>query len=369
MRQGAFAFLLKPFSPDQLAVTLQKAEDHLRLLRVNAHFSRGEESDLLGQSLAMDQLRRVVRAAARTQATVLVRGESGTGKELVARVLHRQSPRAAGPFVKVDCARIPRQDQEGELFGREGATSAVAPARRTGRLELAQGGTLLLDEIGTLSSEVQGRLVRLLQEREFARVEGHRPIKADVRLIATSNRPLEEQVQRGKFRQDLFLALNLVPITVPPLRERKEDIAVLTEHFRERYARRHGVEALAVSSASMIMLQDYAWPGNVRELQGMIERAVILCREGGILEQRHLSLASAAVVPEADAVTDAGVPKLDTLAEVEKAHILAVLEKYRGNRTHAAAALGISIRTLRNKLREYRAKATAPSAGAETATG
>jgi DNA-binding NtrC family response regulator len=373
MRQGAFAFLLKPFSSDQLAVNLQRAEEHARLIQVSQYLSRGEDSELLGPSGAMEQLRKVIRTAARSLATVLIRGEHGAGKELVARALYRQSPRADRPLIKVDCAAISPQQCESELFGRSGGALPGAAPGQPGCLELAHDGTLLLDEIGEFPLGIQERLLRFLQERELTRVGSERRIKVDVRLIATSSRPLEEWVRVGKLREDFFLALNLVPVTVAPLRARKEDIPVLAERLRGRFARQHGVDVMALSAASLAALQAHTWPGNVRELQQVIEQAVLRCREGGLIEPKHLSSAlavpSGALVLETDKAAGAGVPKVDTLAEVEKAHIFAALDQFHGNRTHAAAALSISIRTLRYKLRQYREEAAAQSAGTKAVTG
>jgi DNA-binding NtrC family response regulator len=369
MRSGAFTFLTKPFSPEQLAVTLKKAEEHTQLVKVNQFLSHAEDEEsgyeLLGNSKAIEQLRQLIRKVARTQATVLIQGESGTGKELVARALYRQSPRANAPFIKVNCAAIPENLIESEFFGHEKGAFTGALTKREGRFELAHGGTILLDEISEISPTVQAKLLRILQERELERVGGNRTIKVDVRVISTTNRHLEESVSRKEFRQDLFFRLNVVPILVAPLRERKEDIALLADQFRQRFARKHGIEVHGISSACNAALQKHDWPGNVRELQNVIERAVILCSEGGVLEPVHLGLGqsallttgSASAAPPLTANVDgyAGVDSADfpPLSEVEKRHILAALEQSKGNRTHAAKVLGISIRTLRNKLNEY----------------
>jgi DNA-binding NtrC family response regulator len=362
MRLGAFAFLLKPFSFDQFAVTLQKAEEHTRLLRVAEHLGYGDEVELLGHSGVMEELRRTVRAASRSRATVLVRGEPGTGKALVARALHRQSERAAEPFIRVDCAGIDPSELEAELFGRDGDGGADARTRRTGHLDLAQKGTLLLTGVGELPHEVQVKFVRLLTEKQFTRVGGSRSLSADVRLIATTARPLEDLVQCGQFRQDLMMMLSLLPIAVAPLRDRVEDIPRLVDHFRGRSSRQHGRAVHKISSRALEILQHHDWPGNVRELRQVIEQAAILCPESGQLEPKHLGGAltaavSAVCVAEKDAAAGADVQKMDTLATVEKKHILAVLSKCGGNRTRAAAGLGISLRTLRNKLRQYRSEA------------
>src|SRR5947207_519889 len=304
MRNGAFTFLTKPFSPEQLAVTLKKAEEHTQLVKVNQFLSHAEDDEsgyeLLGHSKTIEQLRQLIRKVARTQATVLIQGESGTGKELVARALYRQSPRANAPFIKVNCAAIPENLIESEFFGHEKGAFTGALTKREGRFELAHGGTILLDEISEISPTVQAKLLRVLQERELERVGGNRTIKGDVRVIATTNRHLEESVARKEFRQDLFFRLNVVPIVVAPLRERKEDIGMLAEQFRQRFARKHGIEVHGMSSDCSAALQKHDWPGNVRELQNVIERAVILCSEG-ILEPAHLGLGQSATMAASSA--------------------------------------------------------------------
>src|SRR5438874_332785 len=299
MRDGAFDYIIKPFSAEQIGVTLKKAEEFTRLVKVSQYLSHeeGEESgyDLLGRSPVMDQLRQLIRKVARTQATVLVQGESGTGKELVARAIYRESPRAQAPFIKVNCAAIPENLIESEFFGHEKGAFTGALNKREGRFELAHGGTILLDEISEISPQVQAKLLRVLQERELERVGGTRTIKVDVRCIATTNRHLEESVERKEFRQDLFFRLNVVPMHVAPLREHKEDIGLLADQFRQRFARKHGMEVLGISNACMKALEHHSWPGNVRELQNVIERAVILCSEGAALEPDHLGLAQKGV--------------------------------------------------------------------------
>ena len=366
MSNGAFTFLTKPFSPEQLAVTLKKAEEHTQLLKVNQFLSHAEDEEsgyeLLGKSPAMDKLRQLIRKVARTQATVLIQGESGTGKELVARALYRQSPRSSAPFIKMNCAAVPENLIESEFFGHEKGAFTNAINKREGRFELAHSGTILLDEISEISPSVQAKLLRVLQEREFERVGGNRTIKVDVRVLATTNRRLEESVDRKEFRQDLYFRLNVVPVIIPPLRERKEDVPVLAEQFRQRFARKHGIEIHSINKSCMQALMDHSWPGNVRELQNVIERAVILCSEGGELETAHLGLgamASGESSSTATATTTSSVSENGsflTLSELEKQHILAALKQCKGNRTHAAKLLDISIRTLRNKLNEYNYK-------------
>jgi DNA-binding NtrC family response regulator len=373
MRNGAFDYMLKPFSADQLEVTLKKAENFSQLLKVNEYFSRAEEDDsgyeLLGQSAVMENLRQLIRKVARTQATVLISGESGTGKELVARALYRQSPRANAPFIKLNCAAIPENLIESEFFGHEKGAFTGAVSKREGRFELAHNGTILLDEISEISPQIQAKLLRVLQERELERVGGNRTIKVDVRVIATTNRHLEESVERKEFRQDLFFRLNVVPIPVPPLRERRDDIPFLAQKFLQRFARKHGVRVGGISKDCLAAMTAHSWPGNVRELQNVVERAVILCGDTGLLEADNLGFSSGPVHADSStpatantapaSVTASPAPasavggEFSSLAELEKHHIFAALEKTGQNRTHAAKLLGISIRTLRNKLNEY----------------
>src|SRR5580693_5520848 len=301
MRNGAFDYMLKPFSADQLQVTLKKAENFNQLLKVNAYFSNAEEDEtgweLQGVSPAMENLRQLIRKVARTQATVLIAGESGTGKELVARALYRQSPRHNAPFIKVNCAAIPENLIESEFFGHEKGSFTGAFNKREGRFELAHSGTILLDEISEISPQVQAKLLRVLQERELERVGGNRTIKVDVRVLATTNRRLEESVERKEFRQDLYFRLNVVPIHVPPLREHKEDVPFLARQFMPRFARKHGVRVRGFSDDCMAVLQAHRWPGNVRELQNVIERGVILCGDAGQLEPEHLGFSPQTAAP------------------------------------------------------------------------
>jgi len=375
MKNGAFDYLIKPFSNDQIEFTLRRAQEFNQLVQVNTYLSQEADAgdqELLGRSPAMEALRSLIRKVARTQATVLIQGESGTGKELVARAFYRESPRASAPFIRVNCAAVPENLIESEFFGHEKGAFTGALAKREGRFELAHGGTILLDEIGEISPAVQAKLLRVLQERELERVGGSRTIKVDVRVIATTNRNLEHSVERKEFRQDLFFRLNVVPVSVPPLREHREDIPLLATEFMRRLGRKHGVHVKGFTDAALRVLQEHSWPGNVRELQNVVERAVIMCGENGMLEPPHLGLpaapdgvAAAAVVDPISGPSKAGSTcEFPTLAQLEKQHVLAALDRCKGNRTHAAKILDVSIRTLRNKLHEYNGTVT-KAGGAE----
>lgn len=280
MRQGAYDYLMKPFGVEQVEALLLRLGERQQLVRtVTALKSEVRDRHrgrlMLGDSPAMAQLKQTVERAARSTATVLVRGESGTGKELVARALHEQSPRAAGPFVKVNCAALTETLLTSELFGHEKGSFTGATEQRAGRFELADGGTLLLDEISEISPELQAKLLRVLEEREFERVGGGRPIKVDVRVVATTNRDLAVEVAERRFREDLFYRLNVVPVQIPPLRERAADVPGLVRHYLGILAGETGSD-VALSDDALELLAAYRWPGNVRKLVNVVERLVVL---------------------------------------------------------------------------------------------
>ena len=375
MRAGAFDYVLKPFSPSQIDIILKKAQAYSQLLQVNRYLSNPEEAEdggLVGRSPAMQRMRQMIERVAPTDATVLITGESGTGKEMIARELYRASQRRGHPFIKVNCAAISENLIESEFFGHERGAFTGATERREGRFELANQGTLLLDEVREIPLNLQAKLLRVLQEREFERVGGNRTIKVNVRLLATSNRDLLSYVEKGEFRQDLYYRLNVFPIPVPALRERGDDLLILAEHFLKRCARKHGIKVNGFADSARAMLAGYRWPGNVREMQNTIERAVILTESGRPITSAALGLPGdfSAFLPPATpepeiftaptpatvstrAVTDESGGVL-TIAVLEKQAIQAALLQTGSNRTQAAALLGISIRTLRNKLQEYR---------------
>ncbi len=384
MRAGAFDYVLKPFSPSQIDVILRKAQSYRQLLHVNRLLSDDPEDDdavLVGRGPAIMRLRQLVERVAPTDATVLITGESGTGKEMVAREFYRRSPRRGHPFIKMNCAAVSENLIESEFFGHERGAFTGATERREGRFELANQGTLLLDEVSEIPLNLQAKLLRVLQEREFERVGGSRTIKVNVRILATSNRDLLSHVEKGDFRQDLYYRLNVFPVHVPALRERVEDIQLLADHFLRRFVRKHGVRVTGFSDSARAALLGYRWPGNVRELQNTVERSVILSENGRAVTAAALGLPGVVSVaettpvvqagpspenetvtaaPVAPSATDGGTSVTDPhgqvlrLDQLEKQAIRAALRQTGGNRTQAATELGISIRTLRNKLQEYR---------------
>jgi len=321
-----------------------------------------ETSTVVFRDPVMAPVLRLAEQIAPSDASVLITGESGTGKEVMARFLHSKSRRTAQSFISVNCAAIPENLLESELFGHEKGAFTGAVTRRIGKFEEASGGTLLLDEISEMHPRLQAKLLRAIQEREIDRVGGGQPIKVDIRLLATSNRDLEAAVADGSFREDLYFRLNVVNIQLPPLRERPQDIPILAQHFAAKYAEANGLPKLQITPAALEVLKVHHWRGNVRELENTMHRAVLLAEEGKIgpnaimLTGQSLTPApqtSAAATNGADAAGDAKRLVGRTVADVEKDLILDTLEHCLGNRTHAANILGISIRTLRNKLKQY----------------
>lgn len=349
MKEGAADFLTKPLKdPAALRTLVAKVLATGRREREYMSLKEAESAGLPPESLifagtTMAEVRRLVHEVAATGATVILFGESGTGKEVIARVLHLLSPRRNSGFIPVNCAAIPDTLLESELFGHEkGAFTGAVQARR-GKFELAHGGTIFLDEIGEMPVALQAKLLRVIQERTFERVGGSREIRADVRVLAATNRDLEKDVRDGRFREDLYYRLHVFPVQLPPLRERNDAIPLLTDYFVERFGRQIGKRVQGVSPEALTILQSYRWPGNIRELQNVIERAVILCR-GAI---------SVADLPATLLACDSDAQELGTLKDLEREAILSALEKTGGNRRRAAEELGLSRRTLQYRLKEY----------------
>ncbi len=379
MRLGAFDYIIKPFSMDQIEVVLKKAETYSQLVKVSRYLNTeaGSESEIIGASPNMKELKAVIRKVAATEATVLIMGENGTGKEMVANDIHRLSSLSNSPFIRVNCAAISENLIESEFFGHEKGSFTGATQRREGRFELANNGTILLDEISEISPQLQAKLLRVLQEKEFERVGGNKTISVNVRVIATTNRDLMKEVKEGNFRQDLYYRLNVFPIHVPALRERKVDIKLLAEKFLQAFSRKHGHRVKGYSKSAEEALVSHDWPGNVRELQNTIERAVILSDNNSYITPSNLGLIrmteqsepfSSESVAVTTSLTGSGDDSVSeekgpdgsnesgvvTLEDIERKHILHVLNLTQGNRTHAADMLNISIRTLRNKINQYR---------------
>jgi len=368
MREGAYDYLHKPFRPDEVTLTLRKAEEREKLRRevevLRTSLRAGAAGDLVvSESRAMRDLLELATRVARHNTTVLITGESGTGKEVLARAIHRMSPRCEGSFTAINCAAIPAQLLESELFGHVRGAFTGATADRAGLFELAHQGTLLLDEIGDLPLDLQAKLLRVLEESEIRRVGGREPRKVDVRVLAATAKPLEEAVERNEFRADLFYRLNVVRLHLPPLRERPDDVPALLAHFAGQAATRLG-HPVSITPSALDALTRHSWPGNVRELRNAVERAAVL-GTGGPLEPRDFALGlgttngngkSAHGAGDADGAvphaTGAASLELKTQVEaVERQAILRALEASGGNRRQAASLLGISLRTLFYKLR------------------
>lgn len=351
MKKGAFDFLQKSDSLiRELEMTVERTLQYQSLVVENRKLKSvlRNQWNFIGSAIAMKDIRELIASVAESRSTVLITGESGTGKELVARAIHFQSKRSNGPFVKINCAALPEGLIESELFGHEKGAFTGAIKQKKGKFETASGGTLLLDEIGEMPLLAQAKLLRVLQEREIDKIGGEDPIEVDVRVVATTNRNLEDEVRNGKFREDLFYRLNVIHIQLPPLRERKEDVRSLAEHFIKKYNEENGFSVDGLSDESVEKLCNYKWPGNIRELENAIERAVVLTRTGLIKPEQFQFRISADLSSAQDGV-QAGM----TVAEIEKQLIFKTLDFCNQNRTKAADMLGISIRTLRNKLNEY----------------
>src|SRR5436309_277590 len=357
VREGVFDFVEKPLDPARLKVILQRAlekrhiEHEMQVLRrrlgqVDAGVG------LIGQSPAMRKVMDLVEKVAPSKASVVITGQSGTGKEMVARAIHQLSPRRDKAFIAINCSAIPAGLMESEMFGHERGAFTGADQRRLGAWELADGGTLFLDEIGDLPLELQAKFLRVLEDERLRRLGGKSEIAVDVRVISATNRDLKEEIKAGRFREDLYFRLNVFHIPLAPLRERREDIGLLVQHFMDRFSREGGKRTQGISPQALKLLQDYAWPGNIRELRNTLERGVILCG-AGVIDVEHLPAELATGGGESAYLKlPFGLP----LREVEKEYILNSLSRLQNNKARTAQALGISEKTLYNKLYRYSGK-------------
>ncbi|MEW6456571.1 MAG: sigma-54 dependent transcriptional regulator [Acidobacteriota bacterium] len=356
MREGAYNYLIKPFSLDEIELTVKTIVKYQQLEAENIQLRQQLEDryslkNIVGKSHQMKKILELVENIADSNATVLIQGASGTGKEVIARAIHQKSQRWNKPFIAANCAAIPRELLESELFGHEKGAFTGAIYTKKGRFELANGGTLFLDEIGDMSLETQIHLLRVLQEREFRRVGGSELIKIDIRIITSSNKNLEEAVKNGTFREDLFYRLNVIPIYLPELKERKEDIPLLVDHFLTKYSLESGRDKKSISPAAMNLLMEYEWPGNIRELENMIERLVILCKDK-IIKPEDLP---PTIIEKTK--MESNMPSLKkSLNEIEKDYISNILNENNWNISKSARILGVERLTLYNKIKKYKLK-------------
>lgn len=348
MKNGAYDYLLKPFDPNELGVIIEKIIKHQAQARENL-FLREEVKDqsrfesMIGQSKPMQEIFDLIQDVAPMGSTVLITGETGTGKGLAAKAIHSNSPRSGGPFVAVNCGAVPEHLMESELFGHQKGAFTDAKETKKGRLELAHGGTLFLDEIGEISMRMQIDLLRILEDRVFYRVGGTQPLEADFRVLAATNLNLQEAIRKGKFREDLYYRINVISFKMPALRERKEDIPLLAEHFLYRFSQETNRAIDKISRGAMDEMMLYEWPGNVRELENALERAVVVGKT------REIVLRDLPIFRPHDLKPDIG----DSLREIEKEHITKVLNNNEWNITRSSRLLGIDRSTLYNKIRRY----------------
>ena len=357
VKKGAYDFIEKPFANDKLLLTVGRAIEHTRMKGEisNLKKSLGEKKNaVIGDNTGLKQVMTQVRRVAETNATVLIHGESGTGKELIARAVHDNSLRCQGPFVAINCGAIPLTLMESELFGHERGAFTDAKEAKAGTFERANGGTLFLDEVGELPLDAQGKLLRVLEERKITRIGGKKAIPVDVRIVAATNRNLDDEVKNGHFRLDLLYRLNVFTLILPPLRERKEDIPLLTNFFIRKYNRTLSLDVQSVSPEAISLLTSYDWPGNVRDLENAIQSSMILCT-GGVIRPEHLpDRIKGYELAEAQTVSGSSGNSIREInAQMEKELIIEALKKHNFNRTLTAEALNISRKTLFNKMKRY----------------
>lgn len=347
MKLGALDYLIKPFDIEELKIIIKRAIKQYELEVENIYYREEEEKrfnfdEIIGKSSSINKVLEMVKSVASTPATVLITGENGTGKELIARAIHKNSLRKNSPFVVVNCVAFSPNLLESELFGHEKGSFTGAIAKRIGRFEMANGGTIFLDEIGEMDLTIQTKLLRVLQEREFERVGSSRTIKVDVRILSATNKDLKKEIEERRFREDLFYRLNVFNVDVPPLRERKEDIPLIVEHLTGKYNKILNKKVKKVSAKAMELLLNYNYPGNIRELENIIERSMIMAKDE-IIDEKYFNFIS----------KEEYIEKKGTLKETEKELIIKYLIQNKGNRTKTAEILGISRRSLQNKIKEY----------------
>jgi DNA-binding NtrC family response regulator len=355
---GAFDFITKPFKNDELLLAVKNAMDHRHLVEENRRLQktlrdRYSFQNIIGKSAVMQQIFSLIEQVAPRRSTVLIQGESGTGKELVAKAIHAASGRANAPFIAINCGNIPSDLLESELFGHVRGAYTGATSTKKGLFEAADGGTLFLDEVATISMEIQAKLLRVIQEREFRRLGGLENIKIDVRIIAAANVDLQTHVQQGSFRDDLYYRLNVIAIKVPPLRERSDDIPLLSEHFIRKYAAENDRDNLSLEPFALKLLMEYSWPGNVRELENVIERAVVLSPGSSIRADLFPKNIAAAFTESPNPIALNGGSLKEKVGNFEKSIIMAALEKTDWNQKKAAHLLSVNATTLSEKLKRF----------------
>lgn len=359
MKKGAYDYIIKPFSPDQIEHLISRVNERQTLIMENRYWRSHPNPDeklnaVFSQNSGMSRIYEQIRKIAQSKASVLIQGESGTGKELVARAIHYYSSRCEKPFIRVNCAALAETLLESELFGHERGAYTGAVSKHVGRFELANEGTLLLDEVSEISPNIQAKLLRVLEEEEFERVGGEKTIKIDVRVVATTNRNLMDEIRKGTFREDLFYRLNVVPVHLPPLRERREDIPLLVDYYLKKYSFENNAIVKSIDRETMDYLCQYNWPGNVRELKNVIQRAVVMGTSEMLRKDQFTGLFPYQETRQTESNLTLAAGK--AIEDVERDLIYTTLEKTGGNKTRAAELLKITTRTLRNKLHKYDAE-------------